>query len=301
MAKKYYSYYLSLEHFTNSVNLFDNIGVPLVSDAYGNINYNPVTIAQYGIGNLDLFDKTKKRIYYNNAKNILKWLNDNKTKTGNGFGWYYYYSNPWYPINVPYLSGMAQGQIISFYVRQYYVTYDYKYINQAKYAFNAMKLDVKKGGTKNNFKEFVWIEEIPSFPASYILNGYIFAIFGVYDLYKATKDDYFLNIFNSMLDTLEFCLPYYDTGYWSYYDLYHYFPSSLKYHKIHIEQLNVLYNLSRKKVFNLYSKLFQIYLKNTDFKKIFTLRKIKQINYLLFNKTLVDLLKYDFSLKQIIT
>lgn len=51
----------------------------------------------------------------------------------------------------------------------------------------------------------------------------------------------------------------YDTGSWSYYDLLHYSHASSSYHKLHIEQLRTLYELTGDEIFLYYSDKFYSY------------------------------------------
>ncbi len=62
--------------------------------------------------------------------------------------------------------------------------------------------------------------QYPSLQAPpHVLNGFIFALFGLYDFYKLTHSEVALDLFNEGIETLKANLKRYDLGYWSRYDL----------------------------------------------------------------------------------
>ena len=68
---------------------------------------------------------------------------------------------------------------------------------------------------------FVWYEEYPSLENEppHVLNGFIFALFGLYDYYKATESEEALELFNQGIKTLKEKINLWDMGFWSRYDL----------------------------------------------------------------------------------
>jgi heparosan-N-sulfate-glucuronate 5-epimerase len=79
------------------------------------------------------------------------------------------------------------------------------------------------------------------------LNGFIWALWGVFDFWLACADASAKNIFDRGVETLIRSLPQFDTGYWS---LYEQSGTSLKmlaspfYHQLHIVQLRVMSKLT---------------------------------------------------------
>jgi len=106
----------------------------------------------------------------------------------------------------------------------------------------------------------IWLEEYAILPPPHILNGFIFALLGVYDFYRVTKSEKSLNLFNEGIKTLEKNLNLYDSGYWSLYNLIHKYPAIKKYHELHIRQLKVLHELTGKDIFNEYAERWEEYL-----------------------------------------
>jgi hypothetical protein len=116
---------------------------------------------------------------------------------------------------------------------------------------------VSDGGVLvNDTDGSTWIEEYIVDPATHILNGFIWALWGVYDYMLAFNDKEARKLFDQGVDTLKKNLPRYDTGFWSLYEL-----SGTKmrmlaspfYHRLHITQLKVMYKLTEEKIFQDYA------------------------------------------------
>ena len=109
-------------------------------------------------------------------------------------------------------------------------------------------------------------EEYPAQPAPHVLNGMIFALFGLWDLVRALPDDArAAAIFERGVATVEALLPLYDTGWWSLYDLYHLEvatprnPCSTHYHDIHVKQLRVMHAITGRKSFEEFARRWAAY------------------------------------------
>lgn len=102
-----------------------------------------------------------------------------------------------------------------------------------------MYTPIESGGPAVFEGDSLFLEEMPSDRRSSILNGWIFALFGIYDFWLATRDQHAYDLFNLSLGTLKLNLEIYDAGYWSYYDALGHM-SSLFYHNLHICQLTAL-------------------------------------------------------------
>ena len=114
-------------------------------------------------------------------------------------------------------------------------------------------------------KDKLYSEEVVKLKPSLVLNGWIFTIFGLFDIVKLTDDKNYVNMLNITLKTLEEELDNYDCGYWSYYDQCGGLTSPF-YHRLHIAQLNVLYDLFNIKKFKVMSERWESYSLN-KFKK----------------------------------
>jgi hypothetical protein len=142
---------------------------------------------------------------------------------------------------------------------------DKKYLETAEKAYEAFEVDIADGGVRFVDDEGnTWIEEYALFPPPHVLNGFIFALFGIYDLYRVTKDGGTLKLFNKEIKTLEKNIQKYDIGYWSLYNLLNKDPATKSYHELHIKQLNVLYKLTNRNIFNEYATRWEKYLQSSQ-------------------------------------
>jgi hypothetical protein len=85
-----------------------------------------------------------------------------------------------------------------------------------------------------------------------VLNGAIFALFGLHDVATALDDDTARGDLLEGLEMLEEALPRWDTGWWSLYDLHpHPVPNvaSSAYHALHISQLRALLAIAPRPMF----------------------------------------------------
>ncbi|MBN3318770.1 GLCE epimerase, partial [Atractosteus spatula] len=182
-------------------------------------------------------------------------------KLGEGFrslepGWY---------------SAMAQGQAMSTLVRAYLLTKDPTYLNAALRATGPYKLPSEQHGVKAVFmSKHDWYEEYPTTPSSFVLNGFIYSLIGLYDLAETAGDKLGREagvLFSRGMDSLKAMLPLYDTGSGSIYDLRHFMLGSAPnlarwdYHTTHINQLQLLASIDSAPIFRDFVKRWKSYLK----------------------------------------
>jgi heparosan-N-sulfate-glucuronate 5-epimerase len=148
-----------------------------------------------------------------------------------------------FPLPPPWLSAMAQGQAASLLVRLHAETGEERYREAALRALEPYGVDSAAGGVRAPLDVGWWPEEYPTRPASYVLNGGLFAIFGLYDVWKGLGDERAGAWFRETAATAARSLHRWDTGFWSRYDLFpHPLPNlaSSAYHLLHISQLEAL-------------------------------------------------------------
>ncbi len=233
--------------------------IPMIK--YRNISYyNPVQIAQYGLGSLQLWEITGKEEYKKIFLNTLNWFSSNYIETKDlGYIWIYDYDSKWYEVKKPWISAMAQGEISSCFIRGYLLTNNKSYLEFAEKSFISMIIPVEKGGLARINSNGIWLEEVPSKNPSYILNGFVFAIFGIYDLFMITKKKKYYDVLNLSINRLKKDLEKFDSKYWSYYDLMYKVPTKSEYHSIHINQLKKLYDITSDNFFLKYYEKFSNY------------------------------------------
>jgi heparosan-N-sulfate-glucuronate 5-epimerase len=229
------------------------------------IQYFPITIALYALGNYQMFFDTGEEAYRKTFFAQADWLMKNVRITqSDTVVWEMHYNFlPTRNISVPWVSGMAQGQITSVLLRAYQLTGDDGYRSTAEKALKTFHHSIIDGGIAWSDEEgFTFYEEFPTEPPCHVLNGHIWAMFGLYDYYRVAGSPDALGLFNAGVSTLKKYLPRYDTGFWTKYDLLNkpgYAP--IRYQHIHVEQLKVLYEITREDVFNEYAQRWSAYLK----------------------------------------
>lgn len=219
----------------------------------------PIGIFQYGLGAYDLYLKTEDIQYLDKFLLCVEWTVINQDKNG---GWKTFeHETP----NTPY-SAMAQGEAISLLARAYAHNKDKKYLDMIKKGMAFLTKPIEDGGVAVIGNNFVYLKEFVDRPV--VLNGWIFALFGIYDYLLLFPNDIKIKQFyDKTIFTLIKELPNYDLGYWSKYDLEKKIASPF-YHKLHIAQLNVLFDLTQDEIFKRYESLFKKYNKNLFYKTI---------------------------------
>lgn len=152
-----------------------------------------------------------------------------------------------FPLPAPWRSAMAQGEAVSLLVRLFRETGDESFANSALAALAPMRKSVSEGGVAAELDGGPWFEEYPTAPPSYVLNGAIFALWGLRDASVGLDDDQARREFDDGLRTLARNLWRFDSGWWSLYSLY---PHKVRnvassfYHDLHINQLEAMGKLS---------------------------------------------------------
>lgn len=145
------------------------------------------------------------------------------------------------------LSAMAQGQCASLLVRVGLETGDDRLLESARAGLEPMRVPTPDGGVLARLGDGIFLEEYPTDPPSFVLNGGIFALWGAYDLWRGVGDEEAGRLFTEAHETLSDHVVQWDTGFWSRYDLYPH-PvvnvASASYHTLHIDQLTALAALS---------------------------------------------------------
>jgi hypothetical protein len=106
-----------------------------------------------------------------------------------------------------------------------------------------MLIRTSEGGVLASLGEGVFLEEYPTDPPSLVLNGGIFAMWGVYDVWRAFGDERAAGLFQESFETLCEHIVQWDTGFWSRYDLYPHRVANIaspSYHALHVAQLTAL-------------------------------------------------------------
>lgn len=257
-------------NLTEKVTKREDLGnkVPMSSVDTGETIYFPIEIFQYGLGAYDLYLLNNDKEMLVKVSAAANWAVDNQQDDGS---WVTFtYENPKHPF-----SSMAQGEGISLLLRAYLGLQNEKYLDAAKKALKFMLLPLEQGGTTKYEGNDVYFYECTEDPL--ILNGWIFSLWGIMDYCKFFNAPDVKDILDRTLWTLERRIPDFDMGYWSMYEDGMRICSPF-YHKLHIAQLNVMYELTGKTVYKTYADKFEKYQNSgVNRKRAFVKKAIQKI------------------------
>jgi len=162
--------------------------------------YNPVTVAQYAIGSYDEYLISGSELAKRELIKHAEWLRDYGMDAEGRFAYRWNYSPrglvaPWY-------SAMAQGEGISALLRAYQVTGHSSFIAAARRAFVPFTKTTKQGGVTTVSGADLWLEEYVEPNLKQVLNGHIFAAWGLWDLYRVTGDETARDLFERSCTTV---------------------------------------------------------------------------------------------------
>jgi hypothetical protein len=219
----------------------------------GRLHRQPVTHCNYALmvhsQFLDTHDPALRREFLDLANTLLASRHELLIAGVPCTVWQYDFEAPFYaPHPVPWISALAQGEAMSVLLRAYELTREKKYRDAAQEALNVFGIPMEAGGIRSlDSQGHVYFEEYP-FPnkAHKVLNGFIYALLGLYDCWRATGNPIAKQYFDEGLHTLraEGILQRYDLGFWTSYDQRPDKDVCFKYNSIHVRQLEVLYRIS---------------------------------------------------------
>lgn len=241
-------------------------------DYKGNLGfqYNPNAIAQLALGYYDkiLAGEDFRDEFLAQASFFLR---HGRLVEGNILLWEYnfpfemrnYLCSPW-------RSALAQGQGISVALRAYLLTGNEQYLEVSKNAFASFRYLAREhpGGVLDDEGGFTWLEEYIVDPPNHVLNGFIWALWGVRDYAIFFNDQYAWQLWAKCLATLKENLKYYDRGFWTTYDLVSIskgvkrpvMPCSIYYQRLHVVQMKAMYNLTNDHAFLGYAERWELQL-----------------------------------------
>lgn len=252
-------YYIDLRAKTGYAGPYDAAGIPVL-DYFGAIGrqYNPCAVAQWGLGAFQRWRRGEAAAE-RSFRLAAQWLRANLDADARGRGfWWYRFDFDAYGLRSPWASALAQAQGISLLLRAYRSGGDSGDLLRARQACAAMLSPVEDGGLRLEHEGCTLLEEVVSDRPTGILDGLIFAVFGLQDYcFVVTDDSAAQAVLGRCYDSLAKLLPRYDLGYWSRADLYSEvppMPASGFYHGLHVAQLEVLADLTGRPVFANYAQ-----------------------------------------------
>ncbi|HRP93748.1 MAG: hypothetical protein IT276_16585 [Ignavibacteriaceae bacterium] len=244
-------YYLDFRSKIFYPGTFSKDGIPLFSHQGKDLIIHPTVVIQYAFGIYD-------NLYQGNFGDaelkgkflkMAKWLETSSVDVKGGKGWFINIEyNPEYKLDNSWISAITQGQAISVLTRASLLDITRNYEQLAEDALGPLKFEVKDGGLINFFNSIPVFEECPTpHKPMVVLNGFIFALFGLYDLILLNGSETAKQLFAQGIDSLNKILPFFDINNWTQYYLFDYphkYYSSFTYHILVTEQLKALYYLT---------------------------------------------------------
>lgn len=158
------------------------------------------------------------------------------------------------------LSSMGQGQAVSVLARAYHHSGgQLRYLESALAGLKPFRVPSWQGGVLATFlNKYHWYEEYPTKPASFVLNGFIYSLLGLYDLMiiaPTTQAREAEVLFDEGMASLKRMLTLFDMGSTTAYDLRHFTlgiaPNLARwdYHAAHVNQLLLLSSIDSDEIF----------------------------------------------------
>lgn len=214
--------------------------------------YNPAYIAWYGLVNLTRYIQSGEKDLLKKFLRQLSWLRTRYRDWGSkGYVWTYDFD--WLEgkayLKAPWISAMAQGLAISNLVRGYLLLNDEELLAIARKAIKVFEIAVADGGVMTMEDGHVLYEEYPAYPLARVLDGFLFSLLGLYDLWVVCGDERAKSLFARGVEGLKHNLKTWDFKHlWSWYGRHGYLCPPL-YNKLNVSLLLVLYKLTGEDLF----------------------------------------------------
>lgn len=241
--------------------LVDAQGVRMFRTSGSTRLYNHVVFqGSYALQNLNSYRLTGNPAYLDIATKNAQRLYDRRVASDGA--WYYPYDFNFAPLGdasemlpAPWYSGMAQGRVLSVFVRMFEATGDPKW----RTAADATLASLSQGpsgrlpyGSYVDSRRHLWLEEYPRYPASMgenVLNGHVVAIWGLLDYWSLTGSGRAAELTRGAITTVRHLAMTTTPGFRrpagsSLYSLRHKTPANT-YHQMHIEQFLQLWGFTR--------------------------------------------------------
>lgn len=273
----YFVFAEDLKQLNRLITDFDENGVPLnqayVDVAEKEIHYYPISIGQYGLAIFHSYLASRSEQKKAQFLKIADWfLAHAEHEPGLGAYWPTYIPKPEFGIPKGWKSAFAQGRGISICLRAWQLTGQQKYLNIATESLQVFTLDIAEGGvsvrrdTPGAFYE-EYVADVPT----RVLDGHIFALFGLFDFVRQGPEvpgaELANRLFQEGITGLKQLLPAYEMGYWLRFSLCERpnypvdDPCTIGYLKLIVDQLTVLHAMTGDAFFADKAKQYQTYLK----------------------------------------
>lgn len=252
-------YHVFSERLFFDVMELDPEGIPVQRSRIFGKTYNPAYVAWYGLMSLERSLRTADSAGHRAFLTQVEWLVTHHVARDDGsVVWPYTFD--WQEgdclLAAPWISAMAQGLAVSALVRGYRITAQPQLLELARTATRVFDKSVEAGGVRTLEGGHVLYEEYPGDPAPRVLDGFLFSLLGLYDLFAQTGDPRVYQLFHDGLDGLEHTLPFWNyRDKWSWYGAHGYLCPPA-YHRLNGALLSALGRLSGRPTLERYARLW---------------------------------------------
>jgi hypothetical protein len=218
--------------------------------------YNTVTIEQDALAYFALWQTTGSWSNRTTFLHYADWLLANQSPNGL---WLYNYE--FWTMAVPWHSAMAEGQGMSVLVRAWQATGEQRYLTAATAAMRTFEKPYAQDGVASYEGADTFYEEYDPTVKPHVLNGFIFALVGLYEYHAVQGDAESGRLFDAGTATLARDLPRWDSGSGTYYSLaLPLQPAVGLYPAIHVAELQEMWLLTGNATFRTYAARWAGYL-----------------------------------------
>lgn len=232
----------------------DSVGVVLEDG-----QYHPTAIGKIALKAIDNYKNTKSEYSKKVFLDQVQWAETNFYETENYGFWYFTEPAPLYKLEAGWTSAFSQGILLNACLEAYRLTKEEKYAILIEKALKGFMVPIENGGFMRYWDKYeLWFEEYSTERPSRVINGTMYGLVGVYNVYKALDSELAGKIFESGVNTIKNHLHEYDAKYTSRYSLADWKDEvSLEhYHEGHVIQLLWLYKVTSEPIFKKYAKIF---------------------------------------------
>jgi hypothetical protein len=226
----------------------------------GKLYYHPLLLCDKAFRLLNAYTRTGDPAYLDWARRYAAKMRELAVTSDGALFMPYSFDFPQTGVRAPWFSGMAQGMTLTVFVRMYRATGEQQYLTAANQLFRSFQRSGPAGRpwvSRVSDTHELWIEEYPQRQPDRVLNGFMFAIYGLYEYWQLTRWDPARHYLEGALTTLKaHILDYRVPGGISYYSL-RARAQYEHYHFVHIKMLRQIYGMTRDEAFRKAAGLFK--------------------------------------------
>lgn len=250
------AYHVFSESLFLSFMTFNRDGLPVVDYPGIGVRWNPAYVAWWALTGSTAHALGRDEGGMEKLRRGARWLLENAAEGAEGAA-VWLYSFLWREgrarLRPPWISALSQGLGISALLRAYGESGDARYLDTAERAAVPFSLDPGRGGVRTRFGDGCVYEEYPARPFARILDGSIFGLLGLYDLFRRTGKDEYRELFLAGLDGIRRNIEYWNyRDKWSWYGAHRYLCSPM-YNKLNSVLMEVLEGVTGDGIFGRYS------------------------------------------------